>query len=170
MSESMMNFSNPYDGERVPGSVGPCLPGVKVRITDKNYSDVPIGTEGEILIKGPNVFSGYWNKPSYNKHCFKDEWFITGDVGKIDENTKKDQKKELAAGPDIVEKQAREQKENQKKVREYFKTQSRATNDDIQRILGVSDATATRYLEALEKEGLIRQVGGAGRGVYYEKI
>ena len=85
MSESMMNFSNPYDGERVPGSVGPCLPGVKVRITDKNYSDVPIGTEGEILIKGPNVFSGYWNKPSYNKHCFKDEWFITGDVGKIDE-------------------------------------------------------------------------------------
>jgi len=47
--------------------------------------------------------------------------------------------------------------------------QSRATNDDIQRILGVSDATATRYLEALEKEGLIRQVGGKGRGVYYEK-
>src|SRR3989344_8487991 len=77
---------------------------------------------------------------------------------RIEKNTRKDQKKELAAGPDIVEKQAREQKENQKKVREYFKTQSRATNDDIQRILGVSDATATRYLEALEKEGLIRQV------------
>ena len=85
MSESMMNFSNPYNGERVPGSVGPCLPGVKVRITDKNYNDVPIGTEGEILIKGPNVFSGYWNKPSYNKQVFKDGWFITGDVGKIDE-------------------------------------------------------------------------------------
>jgi len=94
---------------------------------------------------------------------------IVSILKKIDENTKKDQKKELAAGPDIVEKQAREQKENQKKVREYFKTQSRATNDDIQRILGVSDATATRYLEALEKEGLIRQVGGKGRGVYYEK-
>jgi len=85
MSESMMNFSNPYEGERVPGSVGPCLPGVKVRITDKNYNDVSVSTEGEILIKGPNVFKGYWNKPSYNKHAFRDEWFITGDVGKIDE-------------------------------------------------------------------------------------
>jgi len=85
MSESMMNFSNPYDGDRIPGSVGPCLPGVKVRITDKNYSDVPVGTEGEILIKGPNVFSGYWNKPKYNKEVFKDGWFVTGDVGKTDE-------------------------------------------------------------------------------------
>ena len=85
MSESEMNFSNPYDGERIPGSVGPCLPGVKVRITDKNYNDVPVGTEGEILIKGPNVFNGYWNKPAYNKQVFKDGWFVTGDVGKIDE-------------------------------------------------------------------------------------
>ena len=85
MSESMMNFSNPYDGERIPGSVGPCLPGVKVRITDKNYNDVPVNSEGEILIKGPNVFSGYWNKPKYNKEVFKDGWFVTGDVGKIDE-------------------------------------------------------------------------------------
>ncbi|MBI2653520.1 long-chain-fatty-acid--CoA ligase [Candidatus Woesearchaeota archaeon] len=85
MSESMMNFSNPYDGERVPGSVGPCLPGVKVRIVDKNFNDVPVGTEGEILIKGPNVFHGYWNKSHYNKQVFKDGWFVTGDVGKIDE-------------------------------------------------------------------------------------
>ena len=85
MSESMMNFSNPYNEERVPGSVGPCLPGVKVRITDKNFNDVSVGTEGEILIKGPNVFNGYWNKPAYNKHVFKDGWFVTGDVGKIDE-------------------------------------------------------------------------------------
>jgi len=74
------------------------------------------------------------------------------------------------AGSDIIEKQAKEQEENQKKVREYFEAHNRVTNDDIQRILGVSDATATRYLEALEKEGLIRQVGGKGRGVFYEKI
>ena len=85
MSESMMNFSNPYNGDRVPGSVGPCLPGVKVRIVDKDFNDVPVGTEGEILIKGPNVFNGYWNKPAYNKHAFRDGWFITGDVGKIDD-------------------------------------------------------------------------------------
>ena len=83
MSESMMNFSNPYNGERIPGSVGPCLPGVKIRITDKNYNDVPINTEGEILIKGPNVFHGYWNRQ--NREIFKDGWFVTGDVGKIDE-------------------------------------------------------------------------------------
>lgn len=86
MSESMINFSNPYDGKRVPGSVGPCLPGVKVRITDKNYNDAPTNTEGEILIKGPNVFKGYWNKPHNNKQAFKSGWFITGDAGKVDEN------------------------------------------------------------------------------------
>lgn len=86
MSESMMNFSNPYDGERIPGSVGPCLPGVKVRIVDKEFNDVPVNTEGEILIKGPNVFQGYWDKSAYNKEVFHDGWFITGDVGKIDEN------------------------------------------------------------------------------------
>ena len=86
MSESMMDFSNPYNSERIPGSVGPCLPGVKARIVDKSFNDVPANTEGEILIKGPNVFNGYWNKPNYNKHAFRDGWFITGDVGKIDEN------------------------------------------------------------------------------------
>ena len=85
MSETMMNFSNPYDGDRIPGSVGPCLPGVKVKITDKNFNDLPVNTEGEILLKGLNVFHGYWNKPAYNKQVFKDGWFITGDVGKIDE-------------------------------------------------------------------------------------
>ena len=85
MSETMMNFSNPYDGDRIPGSVGLCLPGVKVRIADKNFNDVPVNAEGEILIKGTNVFNGYWNKPAYNKQVFKDGWFVTGDVGKIDE-------------------------------------------------------------------------------------
>ncbi|MBI4451832.1 long-chain-fatty-acid--CoA ligase [Candidatus Woesearchaeota archaeon] len=86
MSETMMNFSNPYEGVRVPGSVGPCLPGVKARITDSSYRDVPINTEGEILIKGPNVFHGYWNKPELNNEIFADGWFVTGDVGKVDEN------------------------------------------------------------------------------------
>ena len=85
MSESMMNFSNPYHGDRVPGSVGPCLPGVKVKITDKEWNEVPVNKEGEILIKGPNVFHGYWNKPDYNKQVFKDGWYVTGDVGKVDE-------------------------------------------------------------------------------------
>ncbi len=85
MSETMMNFSNPYDGERIPGSVGPCLPGVKVKIVDKNFNEVSADTEGEILLKGPNVFHGYWNKEKFNREIFKDGWFITGDTGKIDE-------------------------------------------------------------------------------------
>ncbi len=87
MSETMMNFSNPYEDERMPGSVGPCLPGVKVRIVNPGtFDDVPANTEGEIVLKGPNVFSGYWNKPDYNRQVFKDGWFLTGDIGKIDEN------------------------------------------------------------------------------------
>ena len=84
MSESMMNFSNPLRGKKIPGSVGPCLPGVSVKITDKNFKEVPVGTEGEILIKGPNVFHGYWKKD--NSEVFKDGWFVTGDLGKIDSN------------------------------------------------------------------------------------
>jgi acyl-CoA synthetase (AMP-forming)/AMP-acid ligase II len=85
MSESMMNFSNPYNGDRIPGSVGPCLPGVKVKIVDSNFNEVPKNKEGEILIKGPNVFNGYWNQDEVNKKSFRDGWFITGDVGKVDE-------------------------------------------------------------------------------------
>ncbi|HLG23836.1 MAG TPA: long-chain-fatty-acid--CoA ligase [Candidatus Nanoarchaeia archaeon] len=86
MSESMMNFSNPYDGKRIPGSVGPCLPGINVRITDKNFAELPQNSEGEILIKGKNVFHGYWKRPELNSEIFRDGWFVTGDVGKIDEN------------------------------------------------------------------------------------
>ncbi|KKW19808.1 MAG: hypothetical protein A2131_00985 [Candidatus Sungbacteria bacterium GWC2_49_10] len=99
---------------------------------------------------------------------------IASILRRIEENTRKESgqagEQGKLEGKGIVETQGENYKENQKKVRGYFEMQSRATNDDIQRILGVSDATATRYLEALEKEGLIRQVGGAGRGVYYEKI
>jgi len=84
MSETMMNFSNPYDGKRVPGSVGPCLPGVKVMIAGKDFRKLPLGKEGEILLKGPNVFHGYWNRQELNREIFHNGWFITGDVGKID--------------------------------------------------------------------------------------
>ncbi len=60
-------------------------------------------------------------------------------------------------------------KENLEKVREFFAGQGRVANNDIEKLLGVSDATATRYLDELEKEGLIRQVGKTGKHVYYEK-
>ena len=70
----------------------------------------------------------------------------------------------------LVEKQAREKEENKRKILEFFESRERVANDDIEALLGVSDATATRYLDELEKEGLIRQVGKTGKYVYYEKL
>ncbi len=77
MTETGMITSNPYEGERVPGSVGFALPGVSVRIT----GDQP----GVIEVKGPNVFKGYWRMPEKTQEDFTaDGYFITGDVGTID--------------------------------------------------------------------------------------
>ena len=86
MSETNMNFSNPYKGKRKPGTVGSPLPGVQVKIVDNRFKPVPQGKEGEILLKGPNVFKGYWNCEEKTKESFHDGWFITGDIGKIDED------------------------------------------------------------------------------------
>jgi len=86
MSETNMNFSNPYDGKRKPGTVGLPLPGIQVKIVGKNFDEVQQGNEGEILLKGPNIFRGYWNAEEKTKESFHDGWFITGDIGKIDED------------------------------------------------------------------------------------
>jgi len=76
MTETVMNLSNPYKGERRPGSVGLPLPGVEVRLED--------GEAGEILVRGPNVFRGYWGNPTATAEAFHDGWFRTGDVGERD--------------------------------------------------------------------------------------
>ncbi len=77
MTETGMITSNPYDGARLPGTVGFALPGVDVRIRG--------GQPGVIEVKGPNVFKGYWRMPEKTKEEFtEDGWFITGDVGTID--------------------------------------------------------------------------------------
>src|ERR1700710_2382571 len=88
MTETNMNTSNPYDGERVPGAVGRALPGVTVRVTDPETGKVlPPETIGMIEVKGPNVFKGYWRMPEKTKAEFRDDgFFITGDLGKIDAN------------------------------------------------------------------------------------
>lgn len=88
MTETNMNTSNPYDGDRVPGTVGLPLPGVTVRITDPaNGTILPAGETGSIEIKGPNVFKGYWRMPEKTAAEFTaDGFFISGDLGKIDEN------------------------------------------------------------------------------------
>jgi malonyl-CoA/methylmalonyl-CoA synthetase len=70
MTETLMNISNPYHGERRPGTVGFPLPGVSVRMLDT----------GELLLKGGNVFSGYWRRPDATAAAFEDGWFRTGDL------------------------------------------------------------------------------------------
>ena len=87
MTETNMNTSNPYDGERVPGTVGFPLPGVLVRTTNPE-TGTPVGTNeiGMIEVRGPNVFKGYWRMPEKTAAEFRaDGFFITGDLGKVDE-------------------------------------------------------------------------------------
>jgi malonyl-CoA/methylmalonyl-CoA synthetase len=86
MTETNMNTSNPYDGDRVPGAVGYPLPGVSVRIADPE-SGALMGVDeiGMIEVSGPNVFKGYWRMPEKTAAEFRpDGFFITGDLGKID--------------------------------------------------------------------------------------
>jgi malonyl-CoA/methylmalonyl-CoA synthetase len=86
MTETNMNTSNPYDGERIPGAVGHPLPGVTLRVTDpETGKELAPNDIGMIEVKGPNVFKGYWRMPEKTKAEFRDDgFFITGDLGKID--------------------------------------------------------------------------------------
>ncbi|MDQ6432534.1 malonyl-CoA synthase [Mesorhizobium sp. LHD-90] len=88
MTETNMITSNPYDGERVPGSVGLPLPGINVRITEpEGGKPLPANTPGMIEVKGPNVFKGYWRMPEKTQSEFRtDGYFITGDIGYIDDD------------------------------------------------------------------------------------
>jgi malonyl-CoA/methylmalonyl-CoA synthetase len=87
MSETMMNVSNPLDGERVPGTVGFALPGVTVRIADEQGRELPRGEVGVIEVRGPNVFSGYWRLPEKSAEEFRDGgYFITGDLARMDDD------------------------------------------------------------------------------------
>jgi malonyl-CoA/methylmalonyl-CoA synthetase len=86
MTETNMNTSNPYDGERRAGTVGFPLPGVEVRITAPDSTEeVPQGEVGRIEVRGPNVFQGYWQMPEKTAaELREDGWFITGDLGTFD--------------------------------------------------------------------------------------
>ncbi len=80
MSETMMNISNPYSGERRPGSVGLPLPGVSVRLLDPDGRPVANGVVGEVHLKGPNIFAGYWRREDATRAAFAGEYFRTGDL------------------------------------------------------------------------------------------
>ncbi|CDX13187.1 AMP-dependent synthetase and ligase [Mesorhizobium plurifarium] len=86
MTETNMNTSNPYDGERRAGTVGFPLPGVSLRVTDpETAKPLAQGEIGMIEVRGPNVFAGYWRMPEKTKAEFRgDGFFITGDLGLID--------------------------------------------------------------------------------------
>ena len=88
MTETGMNTSNPYDGERIAGSVGLPLPDVEIRIADPHTGRVlPQGEVGVIEIRGPNVFVGYWRMPDKTKEEFRaDGFFVSGDLGFVDPN------------------------------------------------------------------------------------
>ncbi|TPQ50881.1 malonyl-CoA synthase [Prosthecomicrobium hirschii] len=87
MTETNMNTSNPYDGNRIAGTVGLPLPGVDLRVADPETGRLLAeGEIGVIEVKGPNVFQGYWRMPEKTAAEFRpDGFFITGDLGKIDE-------------------------------------------------------------------------------------
>lgn len=86
MTETGMNCSNPLNGERRIGSVGMPLPGVEVRVVNPDTEDVlPIGDIGDVQLRGPNVFKGYWKQPDKTSASFSaDGWFRTGDLGCLD--------------------------------------------------------------------------------------
>ena len=82
MTETGMNTSNPLDGPRLGGTVGPPLPGVSVRIVGDDGAPCAPGTIGAIQVRGPNVLKGYWNLPEKTREEFTaDGWFRTGDMG-----------------------------------------------------------------------------------------
>jgi malonyl-CoA/methylmalonyl-CoA synthetase len=90
MTETLMNASNPYDGERRPGTVGPPMPHVAVRILGEDGRDVPDDATGELWVRGPNVCAGYWRRPDATAAALHastpagsmDGWFRTGDIGR----------------------------------------------------------------------------------------
>ena len=89
MTETGMNFSNPYAGPRIAGAVGTPLPGVFSRIVDAEGRDVAEGEEGELLLRGSNVFDRYWRAPektaaSFTQDELGNRWFLTGDLARMD--------------------------------------------------------------------------------------
>lgn len=80
MTETFFTLSNPFDGERRPGSVGLPVPGCQIRIVDDEGRDVSDGAAGELLVKGSGLLTRYRNRPAETHASFRDSWFLTGDV------------------------------------------------------------------------------------------
>jgi malonyl-CoA/methylmalonyl-CoA synthetase len=86
MTEALMITSNPYDGPRIAGAVGPALPGISVRVIAEGGKPAATGEPGVLEISGPNLFAGYWRNPEKTAEDHTaDGWFISGDVATEDE-------------------------------------------------------------------------------------
>jgi long-chain acyl-CoA synthetase len=83
---SPVTHCNPLYGERRLGSVGLPLPGVDAKVVDEEGKEVPLGEVGELIVKGPNVMKGYWNRPEETQKALKDGWLFTGDLARMDQD------------------------------------------------------------------------------------
>jgi long-chain acyl-CoA synthetase len=85
---SPVTHSTPILGIRKPGSIGIPFPDTNSKIVDPDdwEKELPVGKEGELIIKGPQVMLGYWNKPEETEHTLKDGWLLTGDIARMDED------------------------------------------------------------------------------------
>jgi long-chain acyl-CoA synthetase len=79
------SFNHP-NRERKPGSIGTPIRDVRMRVVDKEDNEVPQGEVGEIVISGPNVMKGYWQRPEATAEAIRDDWFHSGDLGRVDED------------------------------------------------------------------------------------
>ena len=77
---------NPTDGSHRMGTIGLPIPNTDIKIFDDDRKEVPVGERGEIGIKGPQVMAGYWNRPEATAECMHGDYFLTGDIGIMDED------------------------------------------------------------------------------------
>jgi long-chain acyl-CoA synthetase len=84
LTETSPFASYNHDSDYREGSVGSAIKGVAIKVVDENREDLPPGAIGEIAIKGPNVMKGYFNRPEETAQVIRDDWFLTGDIGKMD--------------------------------------------------------------------------------------
>jgi malonyl-CoA/methylmalonyl-CoA synthetase len=87
MTEIGMALANPLVGERRPGFVGTPLPGVEVRLVDEQGQEAATGAPGELEVRGPSVFSEYWQRPDETRAAFRDGWFRTGDMAVFEDGS-----------------------------------------------------------------------------------
>ena len=81
---SPVTHSNPVQGEIRKGSIGLPLPSVEAKVVDEEGREVPIGEVGELIVKGPNVMRGYWNRPEETQKALRNGWLYTGDMARMD--------------------------------------------------------------------------------------